>query len=130
MLWCQGESDGDKQTDKETYLQRLKSMWLAMKEQGIEKLFLVCIGNCNIEGCFDRYHTVRAWQMEFAEENEDVIIVANVFEDMRERGLMKDAFHYYQQGYNECGEIAGRNVAYYVNTGKNPDRGMWKKTGK
>lgn len=126
MLWCQGESDGDMQTDKETYLSRLKSMWLCMKEQGIEKLFLVCIGNCNIEGSYDRYHAVRAWQMEFADKNEDVIIVANVFEDMRERGLMKDAFHYYQQGYNECGEIAGRNVAYYVNTGKKPDRNMWK----
>ena len=28
-------------------------------------------------------------------------------------GLMKDAFHYYQHGYNICGNEAGKNVALY-----------------
>ena len=126
MLWCQGESDGDIQTDKETYLSRLNSMWLGMKEQGIEKLFLVCIGCCNIEGSYDRYDDMREWQMEFAEGNEDVVIVADAFVDMLKRGLMKDEFHYYQQGYNECGEIAGECVAYYVKTGEKPHRSRCK----
>lgn len=126
ILWCQGESDGDIQTDKETYLSRLNSMWLGMKEQGIEKIFLVCIGCCNIEGSYDRYDDMREWQKEFAEGNEDVIIVADAFVDMLKRGLMKDEFHYYQQGYNECGEIAGECVAYYVNTGEKPHRSRCK----
>ena len=33
---------------------------------------------------------------------------------------MKDDFHYYQAGYNECGAYAGVNTALYVCTGKEP----------
>lgn len=39
---------------------------------------------------------------------------------MAERNLMTDEFHYYQETYNEVGEEAGKNMAYYVNNGVEP----------
>lgn len=114
VLWCQGESDGDNGTAKEDYLHRLEKMWFELKMHGIERLFLIGIGNCNMEGAYDRYKPVQAWQKEFVEAYEDVILVSTAYESMLERGLMKDAFHYYQQGYNECGADAGIRTAEYV----------------
>lgn len=31
-----------------------------------------------------------------------------------DRGLMKDAFHYLQKGYNLVGEDAGKNTGKYI----------------
>lgn len=118
VLWCQGESDGDAGTSEADYLQGLENMWTELKNAGVEKLFMIGIGNCNIEGAFDRYKSVQAWQKEFVQSHEDVYLVSTVFEGMRARGLMKDAFHYYQQGYNECGRDAAMNLAYMHENGK------------
>ncbi len=41
----------------------------------------------------------------------EVKLMSNGFYKMKARGLMEDAFHYYQQGYNEVGSIAGKNAA-------------------
>ena len=115
VLWCQGESDGDKGTKKEDYLFGLNCMWSELQKNGMERLFLIGIGDCNIEGSTDRYKAIQKWQKEFAQANDSVILVSTAFEGMRERGLMKDSFHYFQQGYNECGTDAGINTARYVN---------------
>lgn len=115
VLWCQGESDGDNGTSKEDYLYRLEKMWCELKKHGIERLFLIGTGNCNIEGAYDRYKPIQEWQKEFVAAHEDVVLVSTIYEGMLERGLMKDAFHYYQQGYNECGTDAGVCTAEYVN---------------
>lgn len=115
VLWCQGESDGDNKTAKEDYLYRLEKLWSELKTHDMERFFMIGIGNCNIEGAYDRYKPVQTWQKEFVEAHEDVVLVSTVYEGMLERGLMKDAFHYYQQGYNECGEDAGIHTAHYVN---------------
>lgn len=115
VLWCQGESDGDNGTAKEAYLHGLEMLWSELKANGVESMFFIGIGNCNIEGAYDRYKPMQAWQKEFVAAHEDVILVSTVYESMLERGLMKDAFHYYQQGYNECGADAGVRTAEYVN---------------
>lgn len=114
-LWCQGESDGDRGTPGDAYLTGLEALWEELQRHGIEKLFLIGIGNCNIEGAYDRYLPVQGWQKAFAAAHENVILVSTAFEGMRERGLMKDEFHYFQQGYNECGREAGNCAAEYVN---------------
>lgn len=120
MLWCQGESDGDDGTEKEVYLQNFNAFLDGMINAGIEKMFMVRIGNCNIEDSFDRYTNMIKWQNEIAKTNKNVVMVSTDFAGMRERGLMKDDFHYYQTGYNEVGTNAGVNTAYYVNTSKEP----------
>lgn len=120
MLWCQGESDGDDGTEKNTYITAFEAMLNEMLEAGVEKLFMVRIGNCNISDSLDRYTDMIQWQNEIAQTNKNVVMVSTDFAGMRERGLMKDEFHYYQAGYNEAGTYAGINTAYYVNTAKEP----------
>ncbi len=113
-LWCQGESDGDEGTDKETYFSRFSAMLEEMKRHGVEKLFMVRIGRCNVPGDLDRFEKMIGWQEEIASAFPDVVMVSRAFASMRDRGLMKDAFHYYQAGYNETGREAGRNAAAWV----------------
>lgn len=120
MVWCQGESDADSNYSKDTWTTNFKSMLTAMLSAGIEKCFMVRIGNCNIEGSEDRYKNMISWQTEMAQINKNVVMASCDFAGMKKRGLMKDQFHYFQAGYNECGTYAGINVAYYVTTGKEP----------
>lgn len=115
MLWCQGETDGDIATSKEAYFTGFSHMLAEMKKHGIENLFLVRIGNCNIPGCENRYTDMLKWQDELAQTDPDVIMVSTDFAGMRERGLMKDSYHYYQAAYNEVGTNAGIHTARYVN---------------
>ena len=114
ILWCQGESDGDAGTKKEAYMQGFDRMLSVMLSTGMEQLFLVRIGHCNVEGSFSRYVPMMEWQEEIARTNSHVTLVSRVFSTMRERGLMKDAFHYYQAAYNEAGTEAGENAAAWV----------------
>ena len=115
VLWCQGESDGDAGTKKEAYLQGFDRMLGAMLLSGVERLFLVRIGHCNVEGSFFRYVPMMEWQEEIAQSNDRVTMVSRLFSTMRDRGLMKDAFHYYQAAYNEVGTEAGESAAVWVN---------------
>ena len=120
ILWCQGESDGDASTSESDFKSMFENMLNAMINEGIEKLFMVRIGNCNISGSENRYTNYIKYETEIAQTNQNVVMVSCDFAGMKERGLMKDSFHYYQAGYNECGTYAGINTAYYVNTGKEP----------
>lgn len=114
VLWCQGESDADTGTNREEYLICFERMLNAMLCAGVEKLFMVRIGHCNLPGSFSRYAPMIAWQEEIARTQPHVFMVSRCFSTMRDRGLMKDAFHYYQAGYNEAGREAGENAAAWV----------------
>ncbi|MBE5947909.1 MAG: sialate O-acetylesterase [Lachnospiraceae bacterium] len=113
MVWCQGESDGDAGTSAEAYNELFLNMLDKMLEAGIEKCFLIIIGEYNGAGDVD-YSIIRNAQFHLAGENSNVILVSNDFCKMKERGLMKDAFHYYQQAYNEVGDIAGKQAGIYT----------------
>ena len=113
-LWCQGESDGDEGTAKETYFSSFLAMLGEMKRHGVEKLLMVRIGQCNLPDAPDRYQAMIEWQEEIVAAFPDVVMVSRSFASMRDRGLMKDAFHYYQAGYNEAGQESGRNAAAWA----------------
>lgn len=119
MLWCQGESDGDMGTSAETYKTLFDTMFEEMQSHGIEKLFLIRIGNYN-SGTSTRYKTIIDCQTNIAQTEKDIVMATTDLAGMRERGLMKDEFHYTQAGYNEMGTYAGINTAIYVNTEKEP----------
>lgn len=119
MLWCQGESDGDFAKPGKEYRKDFERMLNEMMQNGIEKCFLIRIGNYNGSGEQD-YHEIMVMQSEIAKTNKDVVMVSKAFAGMKERGLMKDAFHYYQAAYNEVGTEAGMHTGYYVETGKEP----------
>ena len=113
MLWCQGESDGDAKTSGDVYKKRFFAMLSEMKSHGIEKCFTVKTGHYN-GGMDYTYDEIRAAEDEIEEIDPDVIMVSTVLGEMKVRGLMKDAFHYFQQAYNEVGKDAGINTAGYV----------------
>ncbi len=116
MLWCQGETDGDLGRDSEEYRGEFEKMLEEMLGHGIERCFLIRIGHYNGSDSRD-YRRIMAAQEETARANPNVVMVSRAFAEMKARGLMKDAFHYYQQAYNEVGREAGRNAGDYVEGG-------------
>ena len=118
MVWCQGETDGDNSMLKDAYKLRLSNMVNEMHRQGIEKTMLVRIGNHRDNATL--YDGIILAQTELCEENEDVVMISARLAGMASEGLMKDKFHYTQDGYNTVGADAGKNMAYYVNSGMEP----------
>lgn len=114
MLWCQGETDGDHGMGEDDYKKYFRKMLEEMKAAGVETVFLIRIGQYNGTAAIS-YEGIRSAQEKLAEEYDDVVAVSEEFAFMKERGLMKDDFHYYQAAYNEVGELAGMRTAEYVN---------------
>lgn len=113
MLWCQGETDGDHKMAAQDYQMYFSRMWDVMKEGGVERCFLVRIGNYNGDQDIS-YDAIMEAQDQLPGLCKDVTVVSECLAGMKERGLMKDFFHYYQKAYNEAGKEAGENTAEYV----------------
>ena len=60
------------------------------------------------------------WQNHLCQDDRDIVMISLDLATMQARGMMKDDQHYYQDAYNECGEDAGTNMAYYTINGKEP----------
>jgi hypothetical protein len=121
MVWCQGCSDGDAGTSADDYTQGTKNMIEAMMACGVEKCFLVRIGNHRDNATI--YDTIIQAQTELCKTYENAVLVSCKLAEMAELGLMKDQFHYLQEGYNIVGKDAGINTAFYINNLKEPT--MW-----
>lgn len=115
VLWCQGETDGDRGTSLYLYESMFHHMLSMFREAGAEKLFLITIGEYNGGNGWEKaYKSIRKLQLKLAEKTEDVILVSDDFHTMKIRGLMKDDFHYFQKAYNEVGQKAGMAAGAYV----------------
>lgn len=115
MLWCQGETDGDRGTEPETYKAKFRAMFAQLQSRGVENCFLIPIGQYNGIHGYD-YTAIHQAQLELAQEVPGVVLASDGFGAMRARGLMKDSYHYYQQAYNEVGTEAGKTAGNFVNT--------------
>lgn len=115
MMWCQGENDAS--TPSADYKTAFAAMFGAMQAAGIEKCFLARIGEYNNNGS-SAYSAMIQCQTEITQETADVIMATTTLASFRDRGLMKDKYHFYQAGYNEMGRYSGANIAVYVETGK------------
>lgn len=113
MLWCQGETDGDLGMTGIEYKTSFDCMFKEMKRYGIEICFMIQIGHYNGTGPQD-YSEIMQAQEQIAAENKDVVMVSRSFAQMKERGLMKDEFHYFQAAYNIVGAEAGKNAGGYL----------------
>ena len=111
MIWCQGETDGDRRTSKADYKMRLASLLSEMQATGIEHTFLIRIGNHRDDR--ERYANIIQAQTEFCETAPQITLIATAFDQMASEGLMNDEFHYTQLGYNRCGTQAGTNLAHW-----------------
>ena len=119
VLFCLGETDGDDGTTADTFKTLFDTMLDELLDNGIEKAFLVRIGNKNYQQS-TAYDVIMNCQTEIAQTEKDVVMASTDFAGMRARNLMKDMWHYYQEGYNEVGTFSGINVAIYEQTGKEP----------
>lgn len=124
VLWCQGETDGDHGISAAEYRRNLEAIWHCLQSAGAEKCGLIQIGHFNrrmypADGRDVRYAVIREEQMRIAEEVPG-IFSAGSFE--KHESLMKDAFHYYQQVYNEIGTQAARCAASLLGS---TDGGKW-----
>ena len=81
---------------------------------GIEHMMMVRIGQCNAADGEGRYQGMIALQDQIAASDDRVTMVSEAFAGMKDRGMMKDDFHYFQQGYNEVGTEAGKNAAEWM----------------
>ncbi len=113
LLWCQGETDGDKGMTGRMYQHYFMQFWEELKLQGIEHCFFILIGNYNGSEEIS-YQEIQTIQRKLTETVPEIILADESFPAMKERGLMKDSFHYYQKAYNEVGTNAGRKVAHIL----------------
>ena len=118
LLWCQGETDADQGTLKENYIQSLTNVFNAFRTSGVENIFMVRIGEYNGTEEVD-YSDMIEWQTEYT-QTKDVVMATTTLSSMKNRGLMKDDFHYTQEAYNEAGAYSGQNCAFYIITKKEP----------
>ena len=112
MVWCQGCTDGDLGTPEAVYKERTRKVLLSfLKDAGLEVCFLIQIGNHRDKP--DLYVPMQQAQEELAAERKEIVMVSRQFKTFAKRGLMKDEFHYRQEGYNLVGTEAGTHVAEY-----------------
>lgn len=119
MVWCQGCSDGDANVSAEAYKRNFDTIFTTMKANGVEKCFVVRIGEIN-SAPYTKYDAIMQCQTDMCRENEDYVLVSTELASFRKLGLMKDTFHYYQEGYNRVGTHAGANAAEYRMYNKEP----------
>ena len=113
MVWCQGCTDGDLHTPPESYkAQTAAFLRSLMAECGVEVCFLVQIGNHRDEP--QLYVPIQQAQEELAREEPNVVLVSRQFKTFAARGLMKDTFHYLQEGYNLVGQEAGHAAGLWL----------------
>lgn len=113
VIWCQGCTDGDLRTDPLLYKRNTETFLHSyMSDCGMDTSFLIQIGNHRDDA--DLYVPIQQAQLALTQENQDIILVSQSLKTFAQRGLMKDAFHYLQAGYNLVGDEAGKNMANYI----------------
>ena len=110
MVWTQRESDADNHVTPEEYKQNLRKIVNEMESVGVEHCYLVRIGKYNGGNKSLSYEPIQQAQVEFCNENKDCTMASLILDTFKEKGMMKDAFHYYQNAYNIVGEDAGLNT--------------------
>ncbi|MCD7862537.1 MAG: sialate O-acetylesterase [Lachnospiraceae bacterium] len=113
LVWCQGETDGDHRMHGDEYILNFEQFWRHMQSLGVEQCFLIRIGHYNGPEAIS-YQEIMDAQDQIPQRMDGVIMVSTEFAGMKERGLMKDAFHYYQAAYNEVGRAAGERAGKLI----------------
>ena len=108
LVFLQGESDGN--NTKEDYKVKIKNLYENLKKDiSVEKMFLIRVGDWQGSGKVS--HIMQA-QEEFANENDDVIMVTRMTQDWTN--------HYSASDYNLLGTTVGERVGEYIKNGTIP----------
>ena len=117
MVWLQGETDGAKNTSTNTYKAKLTALFGEMNKQGVEKAMVIRIGER--QNNETQHDAIILAQTEICRESDDFVLISGKLAGVASAD-MKDSAHFKQSTYNEVGADAGKNMAYYVNTGMEP----------
>lgn len=122
MVWLQGESDAGNSVSYETYSANLANVVNAMKDAGVEHCFVIQIGSymrSERPDRYEQYQVFQALQERMCREQADMTLVSKKLAGMPE-SMMQLSNHYLQPAYNIVGTDAGKNTAFYMQTGKAP----------
>ena len=117
MVWLQGETDGAQGTAAATYKNSLVTLFGEMKKQGVEKAMVIRIGER--QASETQHDAIILAQTELCRESDDFVMISGKLAGVAAAD-MKDSAHFKQSTYNEVGADAGKNMAYYANTGMEP----------
>lgn len=121
FLWNQGENDVDYSSTESTgtalYMERFEVVKNAVMESGVQKLFIINIGQMRYHPEAD-YSKIRT-ALQNVCDGENVIMVSDKFYKS-EKYMKSDAWHYTQTVYNVVGKDAAENTVSYYTTGVAP----------
>lgn len=124
MVWLQGEADANSEVrgPYEYYVPHMQNIIKEMQKVGVENCFVIQVGNYMKsvnETYYQNYKEMQAKQFKWCQEYDNSIMASIKLADMPE-SMMHLNNHYLQPAYNVVGNDAGKNTAYYINTGKTP----------
>ena len=116
MVWLQGETDAYLETPKEQYIGGMQQLLHTLQPYGVEKCFVIQIGNGICDGeAFDAA-TMQQIQEELCETDDNFVLISTLAKTLSEPPYMEDGIHFTQQGLNLLGADAGQHMGNYVNT--------------
>lgn len=116
MVWLQGETDAYVGTTADEYVGGMQKLLHTLQPYGVEKCFLIQIGNAKMGEETVETSYIQAVQEDLCESDENFILVSTIAKTISEPPYMEDGIHFTQQGLNLIGEEAGENAGKYIKT--------------
>lgn len=116
VMWCQGETDGDNNVQKDTYKENILSIFNLSGWHKDTQFFIVRTGDYNgsTTGVQERYVKIQQAQNELCQGNDNIHMASMLLSTFKDKGYMIDNFHYKQKAYNLVGIDAGNRVGRYL----------------
>ena len=112
MFWLQGESD--RGLTVEQYKANLTSIVKEMiKKTGVTHCMMLRVGQPKSGTATTNNNPLKA-QTELCKQYKEFVMASTLTASFVDDGLMKDDWHYTQEGYNILGTDAGNNVAFFA----------------
>ena len=123
MVWFQGETDAYVGTTSDEYIGGMQKLLFTLQPYGVEKCFVIQIGNVVMDGEVIDTSYIQAVQENLCAGDENFILVSTLPKQLSESPYMEDQIHFTQAGLNLIGEDAGKAAGKYV---KSAEKG-WKR---
>lgn len=114
MVWLQGETDAYLEVPEEEYIGEMQKMLFTLQPYGVEKCFVIQIGNGISDGAAFDCTVIQEAQVNLCETDENFVLVSTLGKTLSEPPYMVDGIHFTQQALNILGEDAGANAGNYV----------------
>lgn len=114
MVWMQGETDAYLGISKEQYIGEMQKLLHTLQPYGVEKCFVIQIGNGMYDGVPFDTAAMHGIQEELCETDENFVMISTLAKTISESPYMEDGIHFTQKGLNLLGEDAGKTMGNYV----------------